>query len=108
MLVLSSHGLFCRERDSFTRTSLLHQIHLAVLSPDNGVETEQRQTSPVSEGKHGLYGLFPASPSQDVSAFTHSVTNGCCVLCSSGFACGFSGRRKLEFPHGRTHRMDSC
>lgn len=45
MLTLSSHGLLCRQRDSFTRTSLLHQIHLAVLSLDNGVETEQGQTS---------------------------------------------------------------
>jgi len=53
VLALSSHGLFCRQRDSFTR--LLHRIHLAVLSLDNGVEMEQRQMSPVvSGGKHGL------------------------------------------------------
>lgn len=41
MLMLYSHGLLCRQKDSFTRTSLLHQVHLTVLSFDNGVDTEQ-------------------------------------------------------------------
>lgn len=41
MLILCSHGLLCRQKDSFMRTSLLHQLHLTVLSFNNGVDTEQ-------------------------------------------------------------------
>lgn len=41
MLILCSHGLLCRQKDSFMRTSLLHQVHLTVLSFNNGVDTEQ-------------------------------------------------------------------
>lgn len=41
MLMLCSHGLLCRQKDSFTGTSVLHQVHLTVLFFDNGVDTEQ-------------------------------------------------------------------
>lgn len=41
MLMLYSHSLLSRQKDSLTRTSLLHQVYLTVLSFGNGVDTEQ-------------------------------------------------------------------
>lgn len=39
--MLCSHGLLCRQKDSFTRTSVLHQVHLPVLFFDNGMDTDR-------------------------------------------------------------------
>ena len=95
MLMLSSHGLLCRQRDTFMSllscTRFTSQFSLLIMV---WRQSRDRQALSVSEGEYGLYGLSPASHFQDVSTFTRSVTSGYCVLCSLGFVFGFSCQKE--------------